>query len=74
MSGEHDALMFGRNLCLIRRRRGFSQERLAWRAGLSRDTIHKLETGKRSPRLGTILILADTLGVDPGEFLKGLRA
>jgi transcriptional regulator with XRE-family HTH domain len=70
---EADAKLFGRNLCLVRRRRGQSQEQLAARAGLSRDTIHKLEGGKRSPQLGTLLTLADTLGVDPCELLKGLR-
>lgn len=73
MSTEHDALMFGRNLCLIRRRRGLSQEQLAATARLSRDTIHKLEAGRRFPRLATVLDLADSLVVDPCELLKGLR-
>jgi transcriptional regulator with XRE-family HTH domain len=73
MSAERDANLFGRNLCLIRRRCGQSQEQLASRAGLGRDTIFKLEAGKRSPTLRTLLILADTLGVDPCELLKGLR-
>jgi transcriptional regulator with XRE-family HTH domain len=73
MSAERDANLFGRNLCLVRRRCGYSQEQLAARAGLSRDTIHKLEGGKRSPRLGTLLVLADTLGVSPCELLEGLR-
>lgn len=73
MSAERDANLFGRNVCLVRQRRGQSQEQLAARSGLSRDTIHKLEGGKRSPRLATLLTLADTLGVDPCELLKGLR-
>jgi transcriptional regulator with XRE-family HTH domain len=73
VSTERDANLFGRNLCLLRRRRGHSQEQLAARSGLSRDTIHKLEGGKRSPRLATLLTLADTLSVDPCELLKGLR-
>jgi transcriptional regulator with XRE-family HTH domain len=73
MSAEHDANLFGRNLCLVRRRRGLSQEQLAARAGLSRDTIHKLEGGERFPRLATVLVLADSLVVDPCELLNGLR-
>lgn len=73
MTGERDAKLFGRNLCLVRRRCGHSQERLAARAGLSRDTIHKLEMGHRSPTLGTLLAIADTLRVDPCELLDGLR-
>ena len=70
---ERDANLFGRNLCLVRRRRGLSQEQLAERAGLSRDTIHKLECGKRFPRLATVLVLADSLAVDPNALLEGLR-
>ena len=70
---ERDANLFGRNVCLIRRRRGLTQEQLAERAGLSRDTVHKLEGGKRFPRLATVLDLADTLAVDPCALLEGLR-
>jgi transcriptional regulator with XRE-family HTH domain len=70
---EHDALMFGRNLYLARQRRGLSGERLAERAGMSRDGIYKLELGQRSPRLATVLALADALGIGPAELLKGLR-
>lgn len=70
---ERDALMFGRNLCLTRRRHGLSQEKLAERTGLCRNTIHKIEMGQRSPRLDTLLTLADALRVDAVELLKDLR-
>jgi transcriptional regulator with XRE-family HTH domain len=72
-ASEPDALLFGRNLCLARRRRGLSAERLARRAGMSRDGVYKIELGQRSPRLGTLLALADALGVSPCELLEGLR-
>jgi transcriptional regulator with XRE-family HTH domain len=65
--------MFGRNLCLARRRSGLSQERLAERTGLCRDTIYKIEMGQRSPRLDTLLTLADALSVDVSNLLEGLR-
>lgn len=70
---EYAANMFGRNLCLARRRRGLSQERLAERTGLCRDTIYKIEMGLRSPRLDTLLTLADVLQVDATDLLSGLR-
>ncbi|HEX4730490.1 MAG TPA: helix-turn-helix transcriptional regulator [Solirubrobacterales bacterium] len=70
---ERDAKRFGRNLFLIRRRRDLSQARLAALAGMSIDGVHKIELGKRSPRLATVLALADALSVDPCELLKGLR-
>jgi transcriptional regulator with XRE-family HTH domain len=72
-ASEPDALMFGRNLCLARQRRGLSVERLAERAGMSRDGLYKIELGHRSPRLATLLALADALGIGPCELLKGLR-
>lgn len=70
---EYAANMFGRNLCLARRRRGLSQEKLAERTGLCRDTIYKIEMGQRSPRLDTLLVLADVLSIDVAELLNGLH-
>jgi transcriptional regulator with XRE-family HTH domain len=46
---------------------------LARTAGLALDTVHKIEHGKRRPRLDTIWALADALEVKPGELLEGLR-
>lgn len=70
---EYAANMFGRNLCLARRRRGLSQEKLAERTGLCRDTIYKIEMGQRSPRLDTMLILIEALGIDSEQLFEGLR-
>jgi transcriptional regulator with XRE-family HTH domain len=44
---------------------------LAERSGVSYDTINKLELGQRPARLSTIRKLADTLGVEPKELMKG---
>ncbi len=70
---EYAANMFGRNLCLARRRRGLSHEKLAERTGLCRDTIYKIEMGQRSPRLDTLLVLADALSIDVAGLLRGLN-
>lgn len=64
---------FRHNLFIARRRRGLSQERLARKAGLALDTVHKIENGKRNPRLDTICLLADALDVKPGELIEGLK-
>jgi transcriptional regulator with XRE-family HTH domain len=44
---------------------------LAERSGVSYDTINKLELCQRPARLSTIRKLADTLGVEPRELMKG---
>jgi hypothetical protein len=40
---------------------------------MSRDSIHKIERGHRAARIDSVVLLADALGVDPGELVKGLR-
>ena len=72
---KHDdelAAGFGRNLAEARKRAGYSQESLAWASGLHRTQIGKLEAGERVPRIDTLLLLAQTMKVDPAELLKGL--
>jgi transcriptional regulator with XRE-family HTH domain len=65
---------FGRNLLMARRRLGVSQETLAKKAGLNRNTVYLLENDKRVPRLDTIWLLARALGVKPSELVDGLRS
>jgi transcriptional regulator with XRE-family HTH domain len=57
----------------LRLDRGISQEELAHRSGLSRTGMGFLETGKRWPRLDTLMSVADGLGITVDELLKGLR-
>ena len=68
---DRDALClrFGENLRRARRLADLSQEALGLRASLNRTEISKLEKGHRAPRLETIVKLAGSLEVDPGELL-----
>jgi transcriptional regulator with XRE-family HTH domain len=50
-------------LAVARFSRGFSQEALAQRAGISSETLRRLELGLGGPRLSTARALAQTLGV-----------
>jgi transcriptional regulator with XRE-family HTH domain len=59
---------FGQLLAAHRRRRGWTQEKLAEEAGLSPDTIAKVETGQTGARFPVIERLAQALDVDPAEF------
>jgi transcriptional regulator with XRE-family HTH domain len=57
----------------LRLDRGISQEELAHRSGLSRTGMGFLETGKRWPRLDTLMKVADGLNITVDELLKGLH-
>jgi transcriptional regulator with XRE-family HTH domain len=57
----------------LRDQKGISQEELAHRAGLSRTGMGFVETGKRWPRLDTLMKVAQGLNVTVDELLKGLH-
>ena len=63
---------FARNLRAAREEAGLSQEALAERAGMHRNAVALLETGKRDPRVSTVAKLAKALGIPAGELLKGI--
>lgn len=52
----------GNNLFHARKRRGLSQEDVAQRLGVSRQTVSKWETGEALPDLNSLKKLAVTLG------------
>ncbi len=51
--------------------RALSLRALGERSGVSFDTINKLELGRRPAHASTIRKLADALGVEPKELMKG---
>jgi transcriptional regulator with XRE-family HTH domain len=55
----------------LRVERALSLRALAEQSGMAFDTINKLELGHRPARLVTIRKLADALGVEPKELMKG---
>jgi transcriptional regulator with XRE-family HTH domain len=57
----------------LRMEEHISQEELAHRSGLSRTGMGFLETGKRWPRLDTLISVAAGLNVTVDELLKGLH-
>ena len=61
----------GRRLRELRIERALSLRALGERSGVAYDTINKLELGQRPARLSTIRKLADALGVEPRELMKG---
>lgn len=63
---------FGRNLARCRKRAGLSQEEVAVRASLHRTAVGQIERGERVARVDTLVKLAGSLGLPPGELLVGL--
>jgi transcriptional regulator with XRE-family HTH domain len=63
---------FSRNLVTLRRAAGFSQEELAFRAGIHRTQVSLLESGNRLPRVETLVKLAGALGATPSDLLDGI--
>ena len=54
----------------LREDRGLSQTTLAAKAGISREYLWRLETGRQDPTLGTLERLAKALKVKVTELLE----
>ena len=56
-----------------RLRRGISQEELAEKCDISRNSISLIETGKINPTIIRVVDIADVLGVDIESLVKDAR-
>jgi transcriptional regulator with XRE-family HTH domain/tetratricopeptide (TPR) repeat protein len=67
--------LFGRQVVMLRRERGLTQEELAARTGLSVRSIRDVEAGRVSrPRISTVRLLADAFGLTGAERAEFLGA
>lgn len=74
MSPEDVRRRFADNLRRLRERTGVSQEELAKTCELHRTEVSLLERCLRSPRLDTMMILADGLGLGSlAELVEGIE-
>ena len=62
----------GRNLSALRRRRKWSQEKLARKLGVTRGRLSKWETGEHSPPLEMLPALATALEAGVEEIVEGI--
>jgi len=63
---------FAENLLRLRQGRKLSQEELAARASVHRTQISLMESGKRLPRLDTLVKLAGALEVEVPRLVEGI--
>lgn len=61
----------GDNLKRLRTLRALTQAELAQKAGLTPATVVRIERNQAEPHMSTIRKLAESLGVDPAELVKG---
>ncbi|WP_066978579.1 helix-turn-helix domain-containing protein [Methylomonas lenta] len=61
--------LFGQRLAIVRKLRGFSQERLAAESGLARSHLSGIERGRINITLNKIGLIAQTLSVEPTELM-----
>lgn len=64
--------LFGQHVVKLRRRMGWTQEKLALESGMGRSFIGGIERGQRDVALLNICVLAETLQVDLSEMLDFL--
>ncbi len=68
------ALEFGRRVRERRIALGLSQERLAEGTELHWSFVGRIERGKANLTLRNILRVAEALGADPGDLMRGLTS
>ena len=62
--------LFSRNLSILRRRMGYTQESLAEVLGVSRQAVGKWESGQGLPEAATLITLADLLGCSLDQLMR----
>jgi transcriptional regulator with XRE-family HTH domain len=60
---QEAVLLLGRQIKLGRKKRKWSEQNLAERAGISRATLQKIEAGEMSPSIGLVFEVAALAGV-----------
>ena len=62
--------MYLKNLTSIRKQKGWSQEKLAQEAGISYNTLIKIERrGIKNPKIETVVKLANALNISIDELV-----
>jgi transcriptional regulator with XRE-family HTH domain len=60
----------GKRVRELRKERGYSQEKLAERAGIHENHVRRIEGGTANPSYVVLVKLAKGLGVTPGELMR----
>jgi transcriptional regulator with XRE-family HTH domain len=66
-----DEMTFGERLRYIRKKRRITQDKLAKKIGVSRQTVFEYEANMMEPRWFTFMCIADALGVSMDFLARG---
>lgn len=66
--------MLSKNIKRFRRNKGYSQEKLSEKAGVSLRTVQRLENGETDPTGDTLTRIAEALEVTPDDLLEWQQA
>lgn len=69
---RHTAHAFGKIVIEARERKGWSRYRLIAESGRPAAQVYALEKGRNEPTIGTIIWVAEALGMDPTELFRTL--
>jgi len=70
----HEILLtLGNRMRKLREQKGISQESFADNCGLHRTAVGLIERGKSIPRLDSLLVISEHLGVAVSELVEGLK-
>ena len=64
-------VFIGDRLKDLRVRRALTQEELAAKAGIGKNTVNRIERNRAEPHMSTLRKLAAAFGVEPSELVKG---
>ena len=70
MESERETMEFSQKLVQLRRREGLSQEQLADRLGVTRQSVSKWEGGAAMPDVGKLISLSELFGVSVDYLVK----
>lgn len=64
--------LLGDNVRELRKKKGLSQEKLAFEIGMDLTSVNEIEKGHRNPTLRTVVKIAKALGVKPSDLISNL--
>jgi DNA-binding XRE family transcriptional regulator len=64
----------GANIRAVRESLSLSQQELSRRSGVAQESLSRIETGRRDPRLGTLQRLARGMGLSLAQLMERLSA